>query len=1039
MPDIPTPAGAPGPAAPGGPSLPPALEESIKKTIDLLSRIIKKPPLNAKLLSKPPFRYLHDILSEVIRASDETSGFCRGLYDENEKNSEFVKEKDAKVAYLYKMIDCIGMITNVDIKANPLKIVAGMDPEDTNAFLQLMAKVVLKKADTSAAVKRVLAGEHFTKKGAAPAAAAAPPKEQQPPPQQQQRERAPSALKNNAKSREAPSKSDSRENVSQSSTNKGAAVGGGDNKSHNNRSNDSVVQDSERERGKDRDRGDRGSDKERDRGDRERDRDDEDTPSRAPPHPLEPSSSSSDVGEDSERKTTSLVPTPAVKRRERPTTARAPPPKVKGADFAAVEETSIAPSIIQEGAQNGSSDSEDEGYIILGTEEEERAKREALKDQSDGGSGSSRGGSEDELHGGLVRKILDTKDKHHGREEEDKRERGGEREEKPKDKSVAKKEIEGLRESIQTLCRSTNPLAKTMDYMQEDVDSMNKEMEFWRRESKKYSMALDEASKDTYEALMPLDLKLKQIDASIEDMEDKISNQKAGIIQAFAALKMKAAHVSNAGFLSSLVRSDASRGSAATTPPTTTPTTTTTTAVSSEGEAALLGQRLLVQELDFAARIKALEDALAASQSGATAAPSSSQKKPTAKQNASSSPFSLRFSKHLQTKAERACAQLRIKLKNDVILKDIEFIELTRVLADACKASVFNETQSRNVMETVERILSFIVSKLRTAIARADSSPAITTTADAAFTFGFSKSDTECFKLVLILQDVCRRCFGLLETNVIHGQETRADFAILILRNMTHILDLVPLISHQSEKSAIAPSLNSFITPAASTAPKLPTNPNALSASSNAATPQPPPTQQLPTNSLHPASAPPQIFQKEPVTKDLRQEVCKVVSQAGSLHPCLSHIAVFCLLKKCLRVMNTNSTSGGGESGAAMTTETRNRLMEEDLCYYLYAVEEAVKVASNGIGKRLNSRSVLDERNDVELVDAIGALAKSILSCSMDKNNAYSAELAFRVSVSVGGGIEELVRCEGVWRESVKSQSSMGSMMEDVVYESLMG
>ena len=62
-------------------------QETIAKTIELLGQIIQKPPLNQKLLSRPPFRYIHDIFSEVIN----NTGYYFGLYTNEEMMSENVK------------------------------------------------------------------------------------------------------------------------------------------------------------------------------------------------------------------------------------------------------------------------------------------------------------------------------------------------------------------------------------------------------------------------------------------------------------------------------------------------------------------------------------------------------------------------------------------------------------------------------------------------------------------------------------------------------------------------------------------------------------------------------------------------------------------------------------------------------------------------------------------------------------------------------------------------------------------------------------
>lgn len=116
-------------------------EDNIKKTIEILSKAVSKTPLNQKLLSKPPFRYLHDLISEVIR----TTGAFSDLYNSTEQNSENVKDKvwlnhlnkESKVAFLQKLMAAVASSSGVEIRLNPLKVVAGLEPDETNSFLQL--------------------------------------------------------------------------------------------------------------------------------------------------------------------------------------------------------------------------------------------------------------------------------------------------------------------------------------------------------------------------------------------------------------------------------------------------------------------------------------------------------------------------------------------------------------------------------------------------------------------------------------------------------------------------------------------------------------------------------------------------------------------------------------------------------------------------------------------------------------------------------------------------------------------------------------
>jgi TRAF3-interacting protein 1 len=132
------------------------LAEAIRATQDELSGLFTRPKLTEKLLSKPPFRFLHDLVSAVT----QSTGFLEGLYGVEELDSASIKDKAGKMAYLDKLIACVGICEGGAIDVRSAKIVAGLDPENTNALLAAMGRCSKSsELDWPEAVKRALAGE----------------------------------------------------------------------------------------------------------------------------------------------------------------------------------------------------------------------------------------------------------------------------------------------------------------------------------------------------------------------------------------------------------------------------------------------------------------------------------------------------------------------------------------------------------------------------------------------------------------------------------------------------------------------------------------------------------------------------------------------------------------------------------------------------------------------------------------------------------------------------------------------------------------
>lgn len=81
------------------------LEALMERVKNMMGDLISKPKMSDKLLSKPPFRFLHDTISSII----STTGFGEGLYSGSELDSASIADKDAKIAYLNKIFQLVGI------------------------------------------------------------------------------------------------------------------------------------------------------------------------------------------------------------------------------------------------------------------------------------------------------------------------------------------------------------------------------------------------------------------------------------------------------------------------------------------------------------------------------------------------------------------------------------------------------------------------------------------------------------------------------------------------------------------------------------------------------------------------------------------------------------------------------------------------------------------------------------------------------------------------------------------------------------------
>ncbi|KAG5494692.1 hypothetical protein JIQ42_02307 [Leishmania sp. Namibia] len=99
---------------------------------------LTSPELSPKLLKRPPFRFIHDIVDSI----DARFAAYDHVIPAKLRDSAQVDTKEKKIEYLKILINYINKLMKVDLDVNPKKIVSGNEPEKTNIFLQYLAAAV---------------------------------------------------------------------------------------------------------------------------------------------------------------------------------------------------------------------------------------------------------------------------------------------------------------------------------------------------------------------------------------------------------------------------------------------------------------------------------------------------------------------------------------------------------------------------------------------------------------------------------------------------------------------------------------------------------------------------------------------------------------------------------------------------------------------------------------------------------------------------------------------------------------------------------
>ncbi|EGI58883.1 PREDICTED: TRAF3-interacting protein 1 isoform X1 [Acromyrmex echinatior] len=546
--------------------------EVIKKTQNVLGKYFKKPPLTEKLLRKPPFRFLHDIITAIIKETN----FLEGLFSEEELNSDNIKDKEAKLTFLTKLIDVVKLISGANLMVRASKIISGQEPTKTNELLQAIGKALDKKVSSKEAIDHYKNSLEKKVKGSKSKSTTKEETSKKPASRQSSQTRK-SSEKDKISAERKKRSSSTGKVVSETKrdkddrTEENKAKKENDWKEENSKNIEAIdippaepVQNkvptsAQRRRpsssakvkqdamilanANDLVKEEQISNNENKpvtsnytKGIKENGMEEDNmlqqSVERSDQSTSEFAGSQTEVTEMTvsqqpiARPKTSLRPPSA-----RPISARPAAPRMRAKTEMIISEEIQTPlgniSVIVENSDLKNDDDDDAEDMVV------------MEAKGSGGDLLENGDYkiDNQLmqeHGHLVAQILETQRELVNTDNVDvlpKKvdiawESGSKR-----DRETAAKEIDKLRGTIQTLTRTTNPLGKLLDYVQEDVEMMEKELLDWRNQYRQLSEQLEEEQKETEEMIEPMKETLKEIDSNMKVQLDKIRQAKAQIMK----------------------------------------------------------------------------------------------------------------------------------------------------------------------------------------------------------------------------------------------------------------------------------------------------------------------------------------------------------------------------------------------------------------------------------------------------------------------------------------------------------------------------